>query len=698
MKCYLYDCEVFKNYFSAVFIDYEDYHAIRKKIDVEKISRLEAIKLIESIPYIIFEISSVEGYEKDDTAKILSFTFSGNYLAGFNNNDYDNMLLNFIAMNYTKDYSIKKFNMEIYNFSKELIETDKEILRNLDKFKYVRRFNANYKSIDVQKIPSLDKVRKSLKQTLINLKWYDIITFELPPISDLDKHFYDERFISNIDDWDRYLVKEYIPDLKIYNRNDVLGVGELFYYLHDDIELRFKIGAKYGINVDSASQAKIGDRIFQKFYLDKTGISHKDFYGSKTYRNHVKLSDCISDKIQFKTKELKDLRDKVYHTTVKTTKELSINFVFDGTEYNIKSGGIHSVDLPGVYRSSNNVKIIDADVSSYYPSLIITNKVKPKHMHPYFLTLFEFITDDRITGKQEGDYVKALTLKYTINIIYGKFAFEFGPYYDLQCTFQTTINGQLALMMLVERLSLIGIKTISANTDGILCLVPNDKQEIYNKTCEQWQKDVSLNLEFNNYSLYVRRDVNAYFAVKEHEGEYNEEKHLKRKSALHDKLYYEDLQKGFDKPIVARAIINYFKDGISVSETLRKHTDIYDFCTTNNIGREFALKYIRVINGQVITEYPQRNVRFYISTNGGSLIKIKKNNLNGNGANMCAGQKVTIFNRYFHKDNMEDYNIDYLYYQREANKIINQIETNVKRKAGSKKRIRNELNQPSLFD
>lgn len=54
--------------------------------------------------------------------------------------------------------------------------------------------------------------------------------------------------------------------------------------------------------------------------------------------------------------------------------------------------------------------------------------------------------------------------------------------------YQVTINGQLFLLMLIEKLELAGIHVISANTDGIVSIIPNDKFELYCNLCHEWEK------------------------------------------------------------------------------------------------------------------------------------------------------------------------------------------------------------------
>ena len=67
----------------------------------------------------------------------------------------------------------------------------------------------------------------------------------------------------------------------------------------------------------------------------------------------------------------------------------------------------------------------------------------------------------------------------------------------------------------------------------------------------------------------------------------------------------------------------------------------------------------------------QKTVRFYISTNGGTLYKVDRDN--NKYINYCVNHRVTILNDNRNSKDIKDYNIDYSYYIYEVHKIINTI-------------------------
>ncbi|MBQ3306893.1 MAG: hypothetical protein IJG68_01735 [Bacilli bacterium] len=223
-------------------------------------------------------------------------------------------------------------------------------------------------------------------------------------------------------------------------------------------------------------------------------------------------------------------------------------------------------------------------------------------------------------------------------------------------------------MTLVEELELNGIHVISANTDGIVIKLPRDKFDVYKEITDRWNEVNKMGADFEEYERLVSRDINNYFAIFEG-GE-----DIEYKGALDPKQYLKDLKKGYDMPIVALAVFEYFAHNIPVMETLQKHTDILDFCKTQNVGRQFEVVYDKIENGKIVSVHSQRHVRFYVSTKG---VIIQKENVNDHKrSKLASGLPVQILNS-LDDVPIETRNINYKYYYDEAWKIINPIKLGI---------------------
>ncbi len=90
---------------------------------------------------------------------------------------------------------------------------------------------------------------------------------------------------------------------------------------------------------------------------------------------------------------------------------------------------------------------------------------------------------------------------------------EYHWLYDLKALYETTLNGQLFLLMLIETLELNDIPVFYANTDGVNAMVPEDKIELYEEICSNWEEYTGFDLDLVDYDKCIIRDVNNYIWV-----------------------------------------------------------------------------------------------------------------------------------------------------------------------------------------
>lgn len=313
--------------------------------------------------------------------------------------------------------------------------------------------------------------------------------------------------------------------------------------------------------------------------------------------------------------------------------------------------------------------------TSYYPSIMISYNIFPKHLNKTaFIKLLSYLKDTRVKCKHTPDSegyimdgvpnkIGAEALKIVINSIYGKLGSDTYFLYDRFAQMQVTINGQLMTMSLVEELELNGIHVISANTDGIVIKLPRNKFDLYKEITQRWNEYNKMDADFEEYKIIVSRDVNNYFDIQTNGA-------IEYKGAMDPKQYIKDLKKGYDAPIVAKAVFEFFVNNIPVMDTLCKHTDILDFCKTQNVGRQFDVVYDVIENGQIVHVHSQRHVRFYVSKKG--VIIQKEHKTTNAKSKLAGGNTVTILNSLDDKP-IEERDIDYSYYYNECYKIINPI-------------------------
>lgn len=328
-------------------------------------------------------------------------------------------------------------------------------------------------------------------------------------------------------------------------------------------------------------------------------------------------------------------------------------------------------------------------------------EVAPAHMiKKVFAGLIRWMRDTRITVKHTIEDiidgiprdVLALVLKIVINSIYGKFGFEYGNLYDRRAVLEVTINGQLMLLMLCERLELSGFKIISANTDGLMVKVYDKYKSKYDEIIDWWQDITRMKMDSDIVHCLIARDVNNYIA------QFRTKKGLKLeyKGALNPLMYAVDLQKGYDMPIVASVVSDYFLKNVPVMESLRKATNILDFCKTQNVGRQFHVEQTYISGREVQRIVCQRYVRFYVSNTGCIIEKVHNSTVSR--SRLAAGQLVTVLNTLDDVD-ISLRNINYKYYFEQAMAIINPIKLGISPKGRGKTRIKKAYGQfNNLFE
>ena len=122
--------------------------------------------------------------------------------------------------------------------------------------------------------------------------------------------------------------------------------------------------------------------------------------------------------------------------------------------------------------------------------------------------------------------------------------------------------------------------------------------------------------------------------------------------------------------IVPIAVKNYFVYGIPVKETIKNHTDIFDFCLRLKTNSKSTPLYRHLVNGKITDDKLGRTTRYYVSNSGGVFLKDFGN---GRLTGVNVGYSVTEFNRYVKKD-IKDYDLNYNFYIAEANKLINAVD------------------------
>ena len=586
-----------------------------------------------------FEISE----RKDQLMELVDYFMDRNdnkIICGYNNHHYDDVIINYAIEYYPRLIRLPYWRIcqSLFNLSNTVVTAPDGNIEKFKRWKYAHYFY----SMDLLTMQFSSKLRVGLKETQVTMHYTNVQEYD--------------------GDFSKPIPKDKIDEMIAYNINDVESTTELLNRLKEkgEIDLRLFIQEEYGIDALSMDSVKFGETILAKKYCEATGISMKELKEMRSPMDYIPLKDVIFPFIKYKNPifqdVLEDMKGQIVYS--KERKGYEKKFVLSNMVYSIGVGGIHSLNKPMIFRPGPDEYIGHCDVASMYPSLLIKHKLTPRHLGEIFLKVYEQIYHERIEAKHSGQKFKDKALKLTLNSVTGKMQQETSWMYDPFNVFKIRINGQLILLMLVDRLLELNCKIVQINTDGVMFIAKKAAKDQIQETVSEVEQLTQLTFESDNYEAFYQYAVNDYFGVVEgYEQSHNPELIEKRGMFRIEPT----IGKGLAPTVIPKAVINYFLTKQPVSEFIRQQTDIRDFLMCQRPDRKF-----KILHGK---KPVQRINRYYASTNGYSLYKV---NEDGVKENMLTKSGVTILNK------MDDLpiterHVNYNYYISEANSIIGEL-------------------------
>lgn len=632
---YVYDIEVFPNVFHCTVKNTETGELHKFEISCRRNQLDELVEFFHTVntKYTFGDLYTTD--IKLDTNILF---------CGYNNLHYDNAIINYIidCYNIMKYKGYRDICKSVFNLSKVITTSSENDNSAWRKWKYMICFD----SFDILTMLYSNKLRVGLKEIQVTMQYKNV-----------------QEFVA---DWQADLPENQIDSMIDYNINDVNSTEELLNRCKKDIDLRIAIEDEYGVRVLSKDGVNIGMKILTQKYLEKTGQTWWDIKDLRSPMSVIPLNNVILPFIKYDSPILTRVLDDMKSQIVSPGRKGYENkFVFEGLQYSVGVGGIHSVNKPEIIIPKEDEMLIDIDVASLYPSMLIEYEFYPKHLGPEFLEVYKQIKDERIEAKHNGNKVKNETLKLALNGLSGNLQNEHNFCYSPFAVMQIRINGQLLLLMLAEKLTQLGCRIVQANTDGLFVLLKKDVYSKVNNVCREWEQLTRLTLEEERFKAMYQYAINDYFAI-------TEDDKVKEKGMF---ITTVKLGKGLTPKIIPKAVINFFKNGVSVEETIKGCQDIRDFLMSEKTGKQWHVEYNN--------KEQQRTNRFYASTNGAYLWKWKEKDTNRfdisipcptekQYQNMLTASGVTLLN-YLDDKPIEERKINYRYYIMEAYKIIREL-------------------------
>lgn len=390
-------------------------------------------------------------------------------------------------------------------------------------------------------------------------------------------------------DIDRPLTQEELMQTVKYCEHDVWETLEVFVETKNEYESHIGLIKEFKLSPDNINKTKAQ---MSAIILGASKVNRKDEFEIKLPPNmklgkHQWIADWYLDWAK---------NEHTYET-------MELKTEINGVPHTFGIGGLHgSKDKyfgEGYY--------LMADVSSYYPALMIEYGFLSRNVaNP---NKYKQIRDDRLVMKKNKD-PREYPRKIVLNGTFGASKDRYNNLYDPQQANNICIGGQLFLLDLLEKLE-GKCELIQTNTDGLLLklFTKEDKCAIMD-ICSKWSERTKLNLEFEEITKVIQRDVNNYIII-------GADGKVKRKGAVVKKLSRLDN----DLPIVNKAVVDYFVSNVPVEKTIMGSKELIDFQKITKITSKYEHASH---NGKVITGKVHRCFAS-ISTSDGTLYKKHKN-------------------------------------------------------------------------
>src|SRR3569833_1542231 len=398
-----------------------------------------------------FKSKKVVYFEDTDDAAIniakLEWIVKNFTIVGFNSRDYDIPMLNFALIGYrSKDLNAISYDLITMH------------IHYRDVYKAHNLEPAQLNHIDLIEVAPLKASLKMYGARLHAKRLHELPIAYAKPIT----------------------VKEQ-QIVRIYNINDLDLTELLLTELGPAIDLRDQLSREYQQDLYSKSDAQIAEAVISSELKRLNGYHSK----RPTIEPGTSFQLKIPHYISYKTPQFKQMLETVRNArfivgnngSVEMPEELSkLNLRLGSCVYRMGIGGLHSSEECVSHKATDDMLLIDKDVNSYYPSIILTQELAPKHLGKSFLTVYKSIVDRRLEAKRTAPKgIVEQSLKITINGSFGKLGSMYSVLYAPDLLMQVTMTGQLALLMLIEFIESRGIPVVSANTDGVLVKCPKDR-------------------------------------------------------------------------------------------------------------------------------------------------------------------------------------------------------------------------------
>lgn len=392
----------------------------------------------------------------------------------------------------------------------------------------------------------------------------------------------------------RKLTAEEVEEVIFYCKTDVSNSVKLYHKRKSYLDGKIAVGRLKGI--DASISLSLTNPKLTATYLEARRADYNDEF------EYEPPAELILNKYR---EPIEFFRKIDYNEKLKCD--------IAGVQHVYGWGGIHGARENYFDQSTEEMKIVDIDVGSYYPSMMLEYGYISRSIPS--AEGYANVYNTRIKAKHEGDDETAGALKLVLNSTYGAMKNQYNPLYDPRGANHICITGQLLLTDLIEKLEDVeGFSLIQSNTDGLMIKFPVANEKQINKIVEEWEQRTRLNMEYTEIHRIAQKDVNNYivqvgatYLIRDGVKTFTKEDKLKiNTNGGYVSLWQGGSFKNNSLIIVHKAIVEYFMNSVPVEDTINKAENIFDFQMICKTGGTFQNTVWAVGDDQITVQRVNR--------------------------------------------------------------------------------------------
>ena len=214
-------------------------------------------------------------------------------------------------------------------------------------------------------------------------------------------------------------------DTREYNVNDLELTELLYTTLQPELNLRIEMSNQYQVDLRSKSDAQIAEAVICSELHRLTGR-----YPRKPNLDSVSsVKYQVPDFIKFSSPELTKIANDLAAAEFPLTaigkpawpeglgvfekdkeggeEKWQIKVKIGDTVYKVGMGGLHSQENEVCHIADENTILVDRDVASYYPNIVLNQELFPQHLGRAFLEVYKLLVARRLEAKADVKIIKA---------------------------------------------------------------------------------------------------------------------------------------------------------------------------------------------------------------------------------------------------------------------------------------------------